>query len=96
MGAYIPTVTFIPHMGFHPHTRTCVWTPWSVFQDGSYSTLQANTTRKADLPAQLRGRNRDLHEFTPVPQREAEESSRPIKAMDVKVRLCGQESILEE
>ena len=58
MGAQVPTVTFTPHMGFRPHTRTCVWTPWSVFQDGSYGTLQANTTRKADQQAQLRGRNR--------------------------------------
>ena len=40
-----------------PNTRTCVWTPWSVFQDGSYDTLQANTMRKADLAEHLHERD---------------------------------------
>ena len=38
---------------WHPHTRTCVWTPWSVFQDGSYDALQASVTRSSGKPAQL-------------------------------------------
>ena len=32
---------------WHSHTRTCVWTPWSVFQDGSCDSLQAITTRRS-------------------------------------------------
>ena len=27
------------------YTRARVWTPWSVFQDGPFDALQANTTR---------------------------------------------------
>ena len=33
---------------WHPHTRTCVWTPWSVFQDGSYDALRANVRGRSN------------------------------------------------
>ncbi len=39
----IPSVTFIPHKGLTPeYSHTC-WTPWSVFQDGSFSAILSST-----------------------------------------------------
>ena len=43
---------------WNSHTRTCVWTPWSVFQDGSYEPLQANTVERADKAPHLGGESR--------------------------------------
>ena len=64
---------------WHPHTRTCVWTPWSVFQDGSYDALQANVLgRSGNSETPSRSAPSTLG-YSPFPARRRREKSRPVQ-----------------
>ena len=75
---------------WYSHTRTCVWTPWSVFQDGSYDALQAYVMRRADQPGKPCERHASMLAGAPIPAPTDGEDSRPVQRCAQSRRLTAE------
>jgi hypothetical protein len=49
--AVLIQITFITHSGLPPKYSHICWTPWSVFQDGSFKTISSASSNYAQYPS---------------------------------------------